>query len=354
MRLSRIALLAVAAAGAARWGDARGGSITTALDEPLICITAHPDFPGTLYAGGLGAFKSTDGGASWFAANDGLNLPTAPEDAAVVTFLAQAPTNPDVLYAATRDSAFQHDAIFLTTNGAETWSPVTYPLEGTKILSLCVDGENPGTVLAGTVGDGIFKSTDGGQSWSPINAGLTFLGAVARRVTVILRVPAATGAFYAGTDGSGLYRTTDGATSWEPIEPSSIECLATDPTGAVLYAGSDPNMVKSVDAGASWNVIIPPPGDNVSAVAVDPSHPTTVYAANYQGLFRSFDGGASWSPLGDFRPLRVAALWIDSSGRTLHVATGGGEFIVTEPSALGPVRISPVEPPRPAAVSRSH
>ena len=42
-----------------------------------------------------------------------------------------------------------------------------------------------------------------------------------------------------------------------------------------------------------------PNGGQVNAIAVDPSTPTTVYAATeFGGFFKSLDGGDTWSPIG--------------------------------------------------------
>src|SRR5215471_19216181 len=49
----------------------------------------------------------------------------------------------------------------------------------------------------------------------------------------------------------------------------------------------------------NWTTYGPPvAGAIVSDVAIDPTRPTTVYAAAEQaGLFRSTDGGRTWSPI---------------------------------------------------------
>ena len=82
-------------------------------------LAIDPSTPGTLYAGtqggGMfrsgGVFKSTDGGATWSAANDGL-----PMNAQVQT-LAIDPATPRTLYAGTADGS-----VFRSTNGGATWS----------------------------------------------------------------------------------------------------------------------------------------------------------------------------------------------------------------------------------------
>jgi len=84
----------------------------------------------------------------------------------------------------------------------------------------------------------------------------------------------------------------------------NITALAIDPQRpTTLYAGtSDRGVFKTTDGGASWgatgltNV-------EVWALAIDPVTPTTLYAvsgwqyyfgASYQKLYKSTDGGANW------------------------------------------------------------
>ena len=48
---------------------------------------------------------------------------------------------------------------------------------------------------------------------------------------------------------------------------------------------------------------------SVDDLAVDPTTPTTLYAATFNGLFRSINGAASWTPLFTFAP--VASVTVD-------------------------------------------
>ena len=66
-----------------------------------------------------------------------------------------------------------------------------------------------------------------------------------------------------------------------------------------------------------------PPGGNVYAVAADPSHAGTLYAATQRGVFKSADGGASWVFSGTgLLPARVQALAVDPTNpSTLFAGT---------------------------------
>jgi hypothetical protein len=66
----------------------------------------------------------------------------------------------------------------------------------------------------------------------------------------------------------------------------------------------------------------------VSALAIDPQTPTTVYAGTESGVFRTTDGGSKWRPFsrGLTTPY-VTDLAIASTGRVLYAGTlFGGVF----------------------------
>jgi photosystem II stability/assembly factor-like uncharacterized protein len=83
-------------------------------------------------------------------------------------------------------------------------------------------------------------------------------------------------------------------------------------------------------AGAGlWNG---PGGGIVFALAVDATHPGTVYAgAGRGGIFRSTDGGRSWRRISRApRPVRIKALAVNRAGRVLAAIDGGGVFESTD------------------------
>lgn len=116
---------------------------------------------------------------------------------------------------------------------------------------------------------------------------------------------------YAGTAG-GIFKSSDGGASWQGLNgsgsPDNVEALAILPTTpTTLYAARcpGPGVVKSIDGGLSWaNANSGLNNSCVTAIAIDPSSPTTLYAgasavgsptgSSTEGVFRSTDGGASW------------------------------------------------------------
>ncbi len=109
-------------------------------------------------------------------------------------------------------------------------------------------------------------------------------------------------------------------------DATMITALAVDPlTPTTLYAGTQGGGVfKSTDGGANWNstnltnVII-------SALAINPQAPTILYAGtNSSGVLKSADGGKTWTSTG-LTVVGVLSLAIDpKTPTTLYAGTNGG------------------------------
>ena len=272
-------------------------------------------------------------------ASSGANqwTPIGP-DGANVTVLAVDPANPSTVYAGTTSAG-----VFKSTDSGATWQGAGEGLPTTGISALVIDPVTRSTVYAGT-GSGIFKSVDGGQHWSAQNRGLG--GGAPVAVNGIAVDPAAPATVYAATS-AGLFKAIDGAASWTPVclcgyahEPEGYT-LATavtiDPTSSsTLYAGfldgenGSGLVYKSTDGGSSWGNILVSFGDfefdgiAISAVYVDPRAPSRVYVAFAFGATqKSLDGGTTWSstsrlPFGQ----APAAFAVDpASSDTLYVTS---------------------------------
>ena len=114
---------------------------------------------------------------------------------------------------------------------------------------------------------------------------------------------------------------------------------------------------KSLDGGGHWfpsgNGLSPWGGPvSISAVAVDPQIPTTVYAgtgAGFGGIVRSTDAGQSWSPFNTGLAGRsIRTLQISPSGACLHAFAydSGGRGAVfdfaTQADPCAPLALAPV------------
>jgi photosystem II stability/assembly factor-like uncharacterized protein len=104
----------------------------------------------TVYIASLGGgiLKSTDGGQTFAAANQG-------PDSLVVASLAMAQNAPNLIYAGTGAG------IYKTINGGATWSATGSDL---LPLSLIIDPTGANILYAGFTGD-LQKTTNGGDMW---------------------------------------------------------------------------------------------------------------------------------------------------------------------------------------------
>jgi hypothetical protein len=197
-----------------------------------------------------------------------------------------------------------------------TWQPIGP--SGGHVSALAVDPLRPATIYAGTVGGGLYRSDDFGRSWSARGLG-TWINV--NSVTIDPVVP---DTLYAGVDDSAhangaLWKSLDGGSSWQvagaglPTGDGGVSALAIDPlTPSTLYAESPGALWKSVDGAHSW-AALPLTLSNTfaRALAIDPLRPAVLYAASDTGLFKSSDGGATWAPAIRLRNLVVTSVAVD-------------------------------------------
>ncbi len=141
--------------------------------------------------------------------------------------------------------------------------------------------------------------------------------------------------------GQGVW-TTGG-----PVDSGWISALAINPaTPSTLYAAAVDAIFKSTDSGGTWAILAPTSGFYYyySALAVDPSTPATLYAGrltgalNEFGLLKSIDSGGTWTvaSTGLTNPsvrwsTSVRALAINpATPSTLYAGGPGGVFRSTD------------------------
>jgi photosystem II stability/assembly factor-like uncharacterized protein len=311
--------------GASRWRVTNDGlslaPVSSLAVEPTAIYAA---------AGALGLFKSGDGGAHWRPLAAGLEA---------VYSVAVDPGDPAHLIAAGSSSAGPSNArqIAVSDDAGRTWTTAAFG--GRYVSVVVVSGR---MAYAGSAaGLGVFGSVDGGHSWRAIGPpGVRYVQALAVD-------PGDSAVVYAGVYGAagrGVYKSTDGGGSWQRVtEALDIDAMAVvlDPSSpSTVYVGTnggEGGVFKSTDGGTTWQPessglrrrvkargkwIAPTMG--ITALAIDPAHPSTLYAvANGGGVFRSIDAGTSWHPFNaGLADRNVNALALDATGRTLFAGTG--------------------------------
>jgi probable HAF family extracellular repeat protein len=299
--------------------------------EQVTAIAVDPASTSTVYLGTNfdGVYKSVDGAAHWTAANTGLV-------GGFVQALAAAPAGGQILMAT------YGSGLFRSVDAGATWTQTFGPQDA--YYAIAFDPAAPSTIYLGHAGGGyFFKSTDGGASWNFVDT-----GAAGSIITGFAFGPP--GIVYAGTHLGGLRKSTDGGSTWTPVSGLSrddIYAVATDPSNpSTVYAGSGGGgLFRSTDAGGTWAAPALVGAGGFSAILFDPVVTSTVYAAATSGVFKSTDAGFTWAAASTGLPTTaVSGLAMDPSHpATLFVglADGLGVYKTTDsggtwgPSAPG-------------------
>src|SRR5258708_17846885 len=149
-------------------GPSRGGRVVAVSGDPVNKMV----FYFGACAGGI--WKTVDGGVFWRCVSDGFM------GSAAVGSIAVAPSDPNVIYAGTGETAIRLD--------------VSY-------------------------GDGVYKSTDAGRTWSHLGLGASrFIGRIrVHPKDSDLVYVAALGDAFGGNAERGAFRSRDGGKTWSKV-----------------------------------------------------------------------------------------------------------------------------------------
>lgn len=164
------------------WRSEDGGTTWKTLSShnlvrsAIRSIAIAPRVPETLYVGTdqEGIFRSPDGGASWIPASRGLPEALAGGRPAPIRSLAVDRTNPLIAYAAT-----ELHGLYRTTDGGASWAAINQglgllPLQwGAGSPSLLINRADPRQIMAmlvrpvhsRLVKTFVYQSADGGEHW---------------------------------------------------------------------------------------------------------------------------------------------------------------------------------------------
>lgn len=242
------------------------------------------------------------------------------------------------------------------TPGASNWvqmGPATIPNGQTysaarvlvtgRVTAIVVDPTDSNVVYAGTAQGGVWKTSDGGATWTPQNDNNVSLaiGALAMDPSNHLVLYAGTGEGNFSGDsyyGNGVLKTIDGGASpWSELATSTFagvrfgRLAITPGTTARLFAATSGGLFRSNDAGATWAVLSGLPASAATDVAIDPTTPTTVYAAFWGvGVYKSTNAGAgtpTWTKLAGGLPTssftRIALGISASSPQSVYALMSG-------------------------------
>jgi len=271
------------------------------------CLTIDPVDPQTIYLGtgeeyyagytlgGVGIYRSTDGGNSWtlignsvfagqrinaividptnrnkwiVSTDAGIYITTNGGStftrtlSGVASALRMHPTNPNVLWAALGSIwGSSANGVYVSTNGGSTWTRYSALPLGTSVgrIELDVCRSNPNvlyvvfgeTVAAGSRIHSVWETTNGGSSWAQLTNAPT--GSRQSWYDLVIRVgPNDPNIAYVGE--VELYRTTDGGSTWSGLSAAHVDQHAlefdlTDPSK--IFIGCDGGLFYSANRGST-------------------------------------------------------------------------------------------------------
>ncbi len=422
--------------GGATWS--RAGNFPAQSATASIRVAVSPSSPQTLYAASAttppALYKTTDGGQTWtpLAPVPDYLTPQGDYDST----LAVDPSNPQVVYAGgTSDGGGPN--LIETTDGGSTWTNISFGADftgpHTDVHAMTFD--STGRLLVGCDG-GIWRLDDanpGSIQWTDLNGNLNITqfysvaldptsadrafggsqdnglevfndsltwqytgGADTQHVEVNPNDPATvymqdyegSDVVFEGVLGSApfasqdfmtftldpsngnrvllgtnhqLFETTNEGTSWQPIgTPGLAGWPKGDDVMAIAIAPSSPSTVYvatffnkllvTTNDGVSWQQVTDPPGLSlVNKLVVDPGNPQVVYAAVDESLsgvvFRSTDGGRHWTNISGNLPrassvlpyfvpqIAAETLVLDAANQVLYVGNAIGVYASTDGGA---------------------
>ncbi len=357
--------LLYAGTGAGIYKSTDGGAtwVVTGNDQLPLSLVIDPTNPNILYAGFNGDLQKTiDGGDTWVSSANGIDNP-------FVFSLAIDPNNTSVVYAGTAGTG-----AFKSSDGGATWNPLNVD---TTVWVIYVDPANSNVVYAGSNGNGVFKSTDAGASF--VRTGSPVVGVVLALAKTGNRLYAGTatqgvsvskddgatwtntgisdglglvlsvghdGSVYAGTNFDGVFQRSvhtresdahDGrASNWRRVAWGQLRtcrcqnghALGIDPGNHehVFFSTNDGGLLVTHDGGRSW--------DDGGAkgltsraprsIAFDPQEPWRVYSGSGTGggLYRSSDHGRHWDRrLFGSSTIYVAGVVVDPVDHSVYLST---------------------------------
>ena len=315
--------------------------------------------PSTYYMGTAagGVWKTTDSGRTWEPLWDKF-----PEASPSIGALAVAPSNPNVVYAGTGESAIRGNVVsgngvYKSTDAGKTWHYAGLR-QSEFIGRIAVDAANPDLVFVAALGPvfrdggerGIYRSRDGGKNWERVLYVDEKTGGVDVQIDPNdpKLIYAATWQAHrkpwimeSGGPGSGLYRSRDGGSTWEKLTGNGL------PTGiwgrVGVTATSDPKRIyaiieaekgglyRSDDGGANWQYVnsdgkLRQRAWYYTTVYADPKNPDTVFVMNVNG-HKSIDGGKTFKKIPVFHG-DTHQMWINPRDpRHMINANDGGAGI---------------------------
>jgi hypothetical protein len=282
------------------------------------CLAVDPADPQTVYVGSerSGLFVSRDGGASW--ARPQPNVPRLSLFALrAMPGGVLAGTVPAALYRGDARGGGWEELEDVRRGGSAGSFPPNPDL-GTRTRYLAQDPHDPARLYAAIEVGGLLVSDDGGAAWRAANEGL------ADPDVHQVRPSAMRPGLLVAACGEGVFRSTDRGEHWEEITPPGGRtygmAVAEDDAGAWYLGltrgrpntwlrpeGADGAILRSVNEGASWELIVEMLHGGVMDLSAGPGA-NGILAATSEGEVLAVDGSGCRTLIHDLPCITALAL----------------------------------------------
>jgi photosystem II stability/assembly factor-like uncharacterized protein len=344
-----------------------------------LAIDASPLNPSEVVVGGLGVWRSMDGGTTWSnigcAYNWSSPVPYVHTDHQELEYTAAG-----VLYSINDGGVFQY-------TGTQ-WNDLSSPMNISMIYKIGMSGLNPNlwitghqdngsnifnnnTYCASLAADGgdcfidrtndnymfasitqgkLNKSTNGGANW---NACINGLPAIGGWITPWKQDPATASTLYCGMNQ--MYRSVNYANSWTAVTGVMSPVVSTEFITEFAIAPSNNQYIYAIhgtsgvfvstNAGTSWtasNTNLPITLASGSFITIDPANPLVAWVtfSGYSSgnkVFKTTTGGTSWQNISYNLPNLPANCSVFETGSTngrIYVGTDLGVYWIDNSSSL--------------------
>lgn len=195
--------------------------------------------------------------------------------------------------------------IWQSIDAGKTWTQTSAVPTATAISSLsdvditafAIDPQDPSAIYAGSAANGMFYSLDSGASWQRPEESTVRSGAI-----VGIAVSSKDVCTYFVAKADRVLRTTDCGRTFNT--GSYVESQAKSTIAALSIDWYDPNtvwigttagdVIRSVDAGASWTTVTRIDDAVTSLVVSNADSRIVLVGTKTRGMSRTTDGGVTW------------------------------------------------------------